>query len=79
MLPLHQAHVWSTRRDSNPQPAAYKAAALPIELLEHDWKLYLLSKLIYVSFILSLLFPMLYQYLIELILSVCNHTRFVIN
>ena len=28
---------WSTRRDSNPQPAAYKAAALPIELREQVW------------------------------------------
>ena len=47
MLPLHQAHVlpvfpgcqtiigfWSTRTESNRQPAAYKAAALPVELRE---------------------------------------------
>src|SRR4029453_2953241 len=27
---------WSRRRDSNPEPAVYKTAALPIELRRHD-------------------------------------------
>ena len=27
--------LWSYREDSNPQPAAYKAAALPDELRQH--------------------------------------------
>src|SRR5439155_21028361 len=27
--------VWSRRRDSNPEPSAYKADALPIELCRH--------------------------------------------
>ena len=28
--------LWSRRRDSNPEPAVYKTAALPIELRRHD-------------------------------------------
>src|SRR3954452_17945597 len=28
--------AWSRRRDSNPEPAVYKTAALPIELRRHD-------------------------------------------
>jgi hypothetical protein len=29
-------HVWSRRWDSNPQPADYKSAALPVELRRLD-------------------------------------------
>ncbi len=29
---LHRSEYWSGKRDSNPQPTAWKAAALPIEL-----------------------------------------------
>ena len=30
--------IWSWQRDSNPRPAAYKAAALPTELRQHIFK-----------------------------------------
>src|SRR3990170_4268288 len=32
--------TWSRRRDSNPEPAVYKTAALPIELRRRDWGVY---------------------------------------
>ena len=32
--PTHE--IWSWRRESNPQPADYKSAALPIELRQHE-------------------------------------------
>lgn len=32
-----EAQIWSTERELNPQPATYKAAALPIELSVHGW------------------------------------------
>ena len=37
VLPLYDICIsWSTRRESNPQPADYKSAALPIEPLVHS-------------------------------------------
>ena len=36
---LRYSTIWSWRRESNPQPAAYKAAALPVELLQHKKQL----------------------------------------
>ena len=37
VLPLYDICInWSTRRESNPQPADYKSAALPIEPLVHN-------------------------------------------
>src|SRR6187401_517684 len=34
--PSTDGRRWSRRRDSNPEPAVYKTAALPIELRRHD-------------------------------------------
>src|SRR5215813_14348970 len=34
--PAADGRRWSRRRDSNPEPAVYKTAALPIELRRHD-------------------------------------------
>ena len=31
---------WSWRLESNPQPADYKSAALPVELRQHEWRKY---------------------------------------
>ena len=31
---------WSWRLESNPQPADYKSAALPVELRQHAWRKY---------------------------------------
>lgn len=35
---LHRVDLWSARQDLNLQPAAYKAAALPIEPQARDKK-----------------------------------------
>ena len=36
LWPLGNPTTWSWRWDSNPQPADYKSAALPVELRQHD-------------------------------------------